>query len=41
MAADPSPRSQPESLRAETPWGPRAFSLVDPDGFAFTILSSG
>jgi len=24
---------------ADMPWGPRAFDLVDPDGFAFTIMS--
>ena len=28
-----------ESEPADTAWGPRAFSLVDPDGFAFTIMS--
>ena len=27
--------SEPEDM----PWGPRAFNLVDPDGFAFTIMS--
>lgn len=25
---------------AEMPWGPRAFSLVDPDGFTFTITAT-
>ena len=24
---------------ADMPWGPRAFSLEDPDGFAFTVMS--
>ena len=24
---------------ADMPWGPRAFDLVDPDGFRFTIMS--
>ena len=28
-----------ESEPEDTSWGPRAFSLVDPDGFAFTIMS--
>lgn len=26
---------------ADMPWGARAFSLVDPDGFGFTIASGG
>lgn len=25
---------------ADLPWGPRAFSLVDPDGFTFSIVSA-
>ena len=28
-----------ESPPADTPWGGRAFSLVDPDGFKITIAS--
>ena len=30
-----------ESQPADLPWGPRAFSLVDPDGFKLTISSGG
>lgn len=30
-----------ESPPADLPWGPRAFSLVDPDGFKMTISSEG
>jgi uncharacterized glyoxalase superfamily protein PhnB len=30
-----------ESPPADMPWGGRAFSLVDPDGFGFTIASGG
>ena len=30
-----------ESPPADTPWGARAFSLVDPDGYKITIASEG
>ncbi len=30
-----------ESPPADTPWGSRAFSLADPDGFKITISSDG
>jgi predicted enzyme related to lactoylglutathione lyase len=30
-----------ESPPADMPWGARAFSLVDPDGYKITIASEG